>query len=90
MRMRFLDRSSGDEYSGPSFFWNVFWDGNAGDLRIQDVGVEVRVVRPGHGAQFRMDGRLGEELWITERLEHTRELDQLRPRQRYPRCRHRT
>ena len=64
--------------SGSPFFWSVLRDGNAGDFRVHYVGVEVGVIRPQDGAQFRMDRHPGEERWITERLEHTRESDQLR------------
>ena len=64
--------------SGSSFLRGVLRYLDAGDLREEHVRVEIRVVRPAYGAQFRIHACLGEERGLAERLEHAGELNHLR------------
>src|SRR5436309_5744488 len=64
--------------SGSSFLRGVLRYLDAGDLREEHVRVEIRVVGPAYGAQFRIHACLGEERGLAERLEHAGELNHLR------------
>jgi hypothetical protein len=46
-----------------------------GDASVENVGIEVRSVRPGYGAQVRIDADLREVGGVTQRLEDSLETE---------------
>ena len=50
-------------------------DRRPSDAAIENIGIEVRSVRPGYGAQVRNDADLREVGWVTQRLEDSLETE---------------
>src|ERR1035437_5892229 len=56
-------------------------DRRPGDASVENIGIQVRPIRPGYGAQFRIDAQVGGTVRVPQRLEDpseaeaTREID---------------